>query len=799
MHRNVAAVCLLGLLAATSGQGRIRIDLAGTWERWIGDQRYDSMVVPSSYRPIGVAVLRRRLELMRPLQAEQRAVLRFEGIAHQGIARINGQVVGVMGPWTRHEFDVTDKLRSGSNQLEVEIADWQVPLGPIGAWEAYGGIIRDVFLEIRSDPYIENAHLRCAVKPEADLARCALDVYMKAAAPLGGKLSAELLRGATPVAQVSREIPLKPGASTTTLQWDLKSPVLWSPEVPNLYTLRIRLNSVRGQDVFSAETGIRDLKIRGNQFLLNGQPVVLRGVCRHDLWKDQGHTMSQAQIEQDLRMIKAMGANFVRLVHYPHDVRVVETAARLGLLVTEESGLVWVDFRKLSRETIETGLQNLERTIRRDWNSPSLFAVLLANESAPTVEVIREARQRVRALAPELFLSSARIDSPEQNYEGSRRLFDEGGLDFYTDHKYGYDLRMFEQSAQAYAGKPLVFTEWGGRAIGQSPILMSETTKRIARLVESGRLAGHSFWSWADLPEFSRQDAEMEGGILKSGVATEARVVRPDVFVALSELFRVSPGMREAPSLAPQVLAPRTVPLSAASEFIPISLQPTVEAAERAGVWRELERLMERYWAAHSFTRRHWEQSGGRFWLWDAPRLQIGLVPFETPVWQEKTRPLVVTAQHQRAEIRVALEADRLHFLGNVTVPDGYPVIGRFGDRFARYVIEYAGGECQEVPLRWGREIARSNMIAVASRIDPATSRGERVLRYLKEPTREVYQARLLSVDTRRKRIVRVVVELDPRSPDGAAPPPDTHHSLEQNLSVREQALLLFGITAERR
>ena len=130
------------------------------------------------------------------------------------------------------------------------------------------------------------------------------------------------------------------------MTFDLKGPALWSPEVPNLYTLRIKLESSNGEDLFSAETGIRDLRIRGDKFFLNGQPLVLRGVCRHDIWENQGHTLTLVQIEQDMRMIKDMGANFVRLVHYPHDRRVVEAANRIGLLVTEESGLVWVDFRK---------------------------------------------------------------------------------------------------------------------------------------------------------------------------------------------------------------------------------------------------------------------------------------------------------------------------------------------------------------------------------------------------------------------------------------------------------------------
>jgi hypothetical protein len=88
-------------------------------------------------------------------------------------------------------------------------------------------------------------------------------------------------------------------------------------------------------------------------------------------------------------------------------------------------------------------------------------------------------------------------------------------------------------------------------------------------------------------------------------------------------------------------------------------------------------------------------------------------------------------------------------------------------------------------------------MISVASRVDPATAVGERVLIYEKDATREVYQARLLSVLTRPQKIRRIVCELKPPSTSGQAPPPDTHHAIAPPLEANEQALVLFAVTAE--
>ena len=162
------------------------------------------------------------------------------------------------------------------------------------------------------------------------------------------------------------------------------------------------------------------------------------------------------------------------------------------------------------------------------------------------------------------------------------------------------------------------------------------------------------------------------------------------------------------------------------------------------------------------------------------------------------TRPLVVIPCQESLEIPLDLRADRLHFLGNVTLPDGFPITGRFGEVMARYVLIYDDGERQEVPLRWGVEVARSNMVAVGSRIDPSTAHGERVIVYSKDITREVYQTRLLSLDLKQKKVVRLRCELVDQQVVGTAPPPDMHHARGPALAPGDNALLLFAITAER-
>lgn len=137
------AIFVLGLFIAcsVSALAQQRIALSGYWQRWIAGQLYDSIPVPSSYRPVGTARLVRSVNFP-ALAAGQRVILRFEGIAGNGTLRVNGHEAGTLGPYARHDFDVTDYVKAGANQIEMEITDWQAPMG-LGAHGRVGEFGRD--------------------------------------------------------------------------------------------------------------------------------------------------------------------------------------------------------------------------------------------------------------------------------------------------------------------------------------------------------------------------------------------------------------------------------------------------------------------------------------------------------------------------------------------------------------------------------------------------------------------------------------------------------------------------------
>ena len=219
--------------------------------------------------------------------------------------------------------------------------------------------------------------------------------------------------------------------------------------------MRARVKTPSAEDHWKCRTGFREIKTKGRLFLLNGERLVMNGVCRHDTWKDQGFTLSRRQQEQDMRMIKAMGCNFVRLVHYPHDRRIVELADEIGLIVSEEPGFWNMDFDKMPGAQVDLGCKILEQTIRRDWNSPAVCVWFLGNECTFPGE-LSQTRARRSATSLTRFTGWSRLPILMESFLTVKNTFDEAGLDFYDWHAYEYDEQKFHKFAESFGpDKPL--------------------------------------------------------------------------------------------------------------------------------------------------------------------------------------------------------------------------------------------------------------------------------------------------------------------------------------------------------
>ena len=430
--------------------------------------------VPGSLRLTGVYILKRTASLTE-LPAGARVYIHFEAITYYAEVSVNGKQLGHMGPYVPYEFDATRAIREGDNTVEVLIRDLvqgrdssgkdAIAIGVNPGWEAYGGIIRETWIEIRPVYFIEDVCLEYKLSSDFSHASCGARVTLNASASGNAQVNVNLLHGSVEVAHGSSPVQLHLGQVDADVEFEVEHPLLWSPEEPHLYTLGITLEAGSEADVFRTRTGFRHLAINGRQFEWNGRPLYLQGLCRHDMWLDQGFTLSREQMREDMRAIKAMGANFVRLVHYPHDRYIVDLAEELGLLVTEEPGYWQVAFPSMPASEVDAGLRILEGVIRRDRNSPAVFGWFLGNESELTVEYLKRGKALCNQLDPlRRPVSFANSTAKEK----AKLQFEQADLDLFSQHLYEFDRHKFETTADYYgAGKPLVIDEWGWEESGR--------------------------------------------------------------------------------------------------------------------------------------------------------------------------------------------------------------------------------------------------------------------------------------------------------------------------------------------
>jgi hypothetical protein len=303
---------------------------------------------------------------------------------------------------------------------------------------------------------------------------------------------------------------------------------------------------------------------------------------------------------------------------------------------------------------------------------------------------------------------------------------------------------------------------------------MEQTVDLILDLESEGKLAGCAFWEWADMVQFSRVEIATLNGVLLEGVVTEAREPRPDVYQELARLFE---GFRGPGSvgLRPTILPLRWSPTAPGATFQPIDLQALVESAEGARAWVALESRMAEYWRKAEMAEDQWKRTGGKFVLWKESELVIAGIPFRLPVIEGRVRPLVLTAEAP-VTIQMGSDCDRLHILGQVTFPAGYPTVGKRGDTVATYHLQYSGGGERQIAVRNGMEVAQSNLVNVATRINPITTEAQPALNYVKDIVREHYQALLWSIPLEQGKLA----------------------SLRCEMHRGAQPLAIFAITAER-
>lgn len=308
----------------------------------------------------------------------RRIHLTFDGVCSAFTVYLNGEEVGFSkGSHVPAEFDITDLLVEGENQLAVIVHQWSDAsyLEDQDMWR-HNGIFRDVWLVALPQNYIRDITVTTSLNESFSQATLNLSIDG------GDDLEAELIG---PDAMSLGTIAIQNGAASVTLD----NPLLWSNETPNCYTLVVR-NSTGGEitEVQRQLIGFRTVEIRDQQLWVNGVSIKIQGVNRHDDHPDFGFAVPVDSMEADILLMKQHNVNTVRTSHYPNDSRFYELCNLHGLFVMDETdlethGMMYSDISGLSNDPAWQAayLDRVQRMYWRDKNHPSIILWSLGNES----------------------------------------------------------------------------------------------------------------------------------------------------------------------------------------------------------------------------------------------------------------------------------------------------------------------------------------------------------------------------------------------------------------------------------
>lgn len=320
---------------------------------------------------------------------EQRIIIVFEGVMTDAEVRINGKKAGAthQGSFYRFKYDITNYVKWGEqNLLEVlvkkESDNSSVNLAERRAdyWN-FGGIFRPVYLELNPSVFIR----RAAIAAEADGSFLS-EVYLSEGLSDAYEVRTELLDREGKVLDKPLVTPLRPGSDQVLIRKKYTGVLPWNAETPQLYQARFSL--LEGGEVVHQQIetfGFRTFEVREKDGLyVNGQLVKLRGVNRHSFWPETGRTVNRDLDFQDVRMIKDMNMNAIRVAHYPPDKDFLEACDELGIYVINElSG--WH-----GRYDTGVGRKLVEEMVTRDVNHPSILFWANGNEGGWNVQLDNE-------------------------------------------------------------------------------------------------------------------------------------------------------------------------------------------------------------------------------------------------------------------------------------------------------------------------------------------------------------------------------------------------------------------------
>jgi beta-glucuronidase len=499
-----------------------RLEREKTWQA--------GMSVPACWNAIkglenfeGRAFYRKRFLV--PLSFREKSVfLIFRGVSYRARILLNGKEVGIHeGGYTQFQFDVGKILNPGQeNILELEVDNrlgMKTLPGRIKGWKHVGGIYREVYLEARPEIHFRDLVIRARPAGAGDGGMAWIRWSISDREKSRNILCRFIFRD--DAGELIRD-PVNTREEELAVSFDSIRP--WSPDTPFLYAAEAELwkelNS--GEELLDRVLvifGFKRIEVRGRKIFLNGRPFKVRGVSRHEDAPGYFKTQPAWVIKNDLRMIKGLGANTLRLGHYPGHPYLLDLCDRYGLLVWEELpawGGVSSDYA--DEDVLALGRSQIEEMIQRDKNHVCVGFWGVADEICTDTDAgarfVRDMVGAARELDPSRLVSAA---SDRYERDKSIPFLDVAAFNayhgWYKGRAEGFRDEI-QKLSRAFPDKPVLYSEYGAGAQAgwhgaSGDIYTEENQARV--LMKAGRIieldedcAGGIIWLFSDFQDEMR-------------------------------------------------------------------------------------------------------------------------------------------------------------------------------------------------------------------------------------------------------------------------------------------------------
>ena len=424
----------------------------------------------------------------------KRFYLHFEGVESAMYVWVNGKKVGYSeNSMSPAEFDITDYIVQGRNRLAVEVYRWSDGsyLEDQDMWRL-SGIFRPVELWIRPETHIKDYSITAELADDFRSAQIKLTAQIRNMSKknashieLEALITGKDADGKNVIKKMSGFLQRinKSTVGEIALSGILENPLLWSSEKPVLYDVALNLKE-KGKviETFHYHLGVRKIEIDGEIFKINGQPVKLKGVNRHEFHPRTGRYVDEATLHKDMRMMKQANINMIRTSHYPQSPLAYELYDRYGFYVMNDANNESHDYGIGNRELGDNPAwtkAHVDRALsmyHRDKNHPCVVFWSLGNEAGAGKNA-KAMADTIRALDP---LRKIYYDSDRSVSD----VYDEGYL----------SPEQFKELGKKINDRPVFMREYAyamGNALGNLQEYMD--------VIEGdASITGAAIWQWND-------------------------------------------------------------------------------------------------------------------------------------------------------------------------------------------------------------------------------------------------------------------------------------------------------------